>query len=133
MPLGVCRSIEEYIIVAVEQLMIKTLTYEGKSKHGDPRGSLVSVKGASQRFYLCDLIHGLAANGKYCTLRSIYYRSLSFYSGLLPSQAVAVRQLEAITSKLGCTRSGIEIFWSGFTFISWRCRYGKRIDSLRGL
>jgi len=92
----VCLAIERYALDFIASVMA-TLT---------DTFSMTFLKHSSQLFYVCGVIHKLAMGGRTCTLRSIFYRSMTSYSGLLPSQAAVSKYVEELKASIKCTRRG---------------------------
>lgn len=93
-----CSSIEEYVFELMQSLITKTAL------------TLPNIRVSSQTIYISSVIYRLAISKRTCTLRSIFYRSLTSHAGLLPTQATVSKCVELVRCSLACTRRSIYQF-----------------------
>lgn len=85
-------AIEEYIYGLVQGLFSRAIL------------PLSQIKSTAQLVYISSVIHGLLVAKRTCTLRSIFYRSMTAYAGLLQNQPVVSKYVELLRCSLNCAR-----------------------------
>jgi len=92
------------ICLSIEQFALGVLFEAFSAKIADK--TVWNIRTTAQRCYVCDIVHCLSDSGRTCTLRSLYYRSLTYNAGLIPSQTTINKQVDFLRCTLSCTRRG---------------------------
>ena len=100
----------------IERAVLKLLRSFIAGDHGSDgifkASSVKDLRTIAQRLYICYEIINLLKSDNSCSLRSLYYKSLTRYSGLFRDQASMTPQISILLNNFNVTRTDFRLYSS---------------------